>query len=127
MFPDWAWTERFPGLTVDKPGRWTLCGLFTPVEKPVCGLNEDLDYTRARLARGQYVFVDCSRTWIVRGHGLSEDMACTRPNRVHGLSVATDTSVANIADIARMNRDFFTDIRALWLQGVRRPLSNPQA
>jgi hypothetical protein len=64
---------------------------------------------------------------MVRGHGLSEDMACTRPDRVHGLSVAADTSVANSADISRTRRDFIADIRALWMQGVRRPLLNPQA
>jgi hypothetical protein len=29
------------------------------------------------------------------------------------------------ADISRLNRDFFADIRTLKIQGVRRPLPNP--
>ena len=91
------------------------------------GLNQALDCPRPRLARGHYVFVDCPRTWTERGRGQSEAIACTRPDRARGLSVAVDRSVANSANIPRFRRDFFADVRALWIQGVRRPLLNPQA
>jgi hypothetical protein len=58
------------------------------------------------------VVADWLRTWTDRGRGWRLDKAMARrPN--------------NGADISRLNRDRFADIRTLKMQGVRRPLSNP--
>jgi hypothetical protein len=42
-----------------------------------------------------------------------------------GLDKAKVIRLDNGVDISRLNRDHFTDNRALKFQGVRRPLSNP--
>ena len=71
------------------------------------------------------------RTWIVRGHGQTVVVvadwlrARTDRGRGCGLDKATASRPDNGADISRLIRDSFADIRTLKMQGVRRPLSNP--
>jgi hypothetical protein len=116
-------------------------GLFAGSSRPLRSLSEDCpgpcigrghdlyaDTRGLRIEEGCGLIVDMESPspWTVRGHGQSEDMACTRPDSVRGLSVATDIGIGNSADIPLIYRDFFADINSLWLQGVRRPLLNPQ-
>jgi hypothetical protein len=79
------------------------------------------------------MFADRSRTWIVPGRGQTEVVvadclrARTDRRRGCGLDKATASRPDNGADISRINRDYFADIRTLRMQGVRRPILNPQA
>jgi hypothetical protein len=68
MYPDWAWTERFPGLIMDKSSRWTVCGPFTPIAKPACGLFRSIH------GRGHELYADTYSLWTEQGCGLFVDM-----------------------------------------------------
>ena len=67
----------------------------------------------------------------MRGHGQTAVVvadwlrAWTDSRRGCGLDKATASRPNNGADISRLNRDHFADIRTLKMQGVRRPLPNP--
>ena len=76
---------------------------------------------------------DRSRTWTVRGHGQTAVVVadCLRARTDRdcgcGLDKATASRPDNGADFSRLTRDSFADIRTLKIQGVRRPILNPQA
>src|SRR2546429_8616674 len=85
----------------------------------VCGLFADR--TRAPTRHGSW-------TWTVRGHGQTAvvvaDWLRTRIDRGCGLDKASRPD--NGADISRLNREPFADIKTLKRQGVRRPTLNPR-
>src|SRR5687768_4355888 len=118
MFSDWAWTERFSGLTVDKLRSWT---------DREHGLSEVADRSRSRTGRGrgQVEVADRSRSRTGQGRGQVRDSSwkCPRPRTLRGHCADIAADIA--ADRAWTFRVFFVDIRTLRLQGVRRPLSNP--
>jgi hypothetical protein len=70
------------------------------------------------------------RTWTVRGHGQTAVVvadwlrARTDCGRGCGLDKATASRPDNGADISRLTRDHFVDIRTLKMQGVGRPPFN---
>jgi hypothetical protein len=90
------------------------------------------DKSRSRSVHGldTDMFADRSRSWTVRGHGQTAVVVADwmRSRTAHGRGCGLDTATArrpdNGADISRLNRDHFADIRTLRMQGVRRPLLN---
>jgi hypothetical protein len=99
------------------------------------GLDMVTDKLRPRLIYGldTDMVADRSRPWIVRGHGQTAvvvaDWLRARTDRVCGcgLDKATASRPDNGAGISRLIRDSFADNRTLKIQGVGRPISNPQA
>src|SRR2546423_14637700 len=88
-------------------------------------------WTRSRSVHGLAadMFADRSRTWIVRGHGQTAvvvaDWPRTRTDRGRGCGLDKASRPDNGADISRLNREPFADIRTLRMQGVWRPTFNP--
>src|SRR2546430_17486146 len=75
------------------------------------------------------MFAAWSRTWIVRGWGQTAvvvaDWLRTRTDRGRGCGLDKASRPDNGADISRLNREPFVDIRTLRMQGVWRPTLNP--
>jgi hypothetical protein len=95
----------------------------------VCGQVANVNWARTRRNCGRVRGLNSATAnlWPLSVHGL--DTARMRARTDHGrgcgLGTATASRPDSGADIVRLNRDPFADIRTLKVQGVRRPLCNP--
>jgi hypothetical protein len=123
-----AWSVHGLAKDVGGPSLWTLPGGCPAVTRTQAGCRPAQLSGRCRDTTGM---LPGNCAGIVRGHRQTvvavADWLWARTDC--GCVCGQDKAVAsrrdNGADISRLIRDPFADIRTLKVQGVRRPLSNP--